>query len=132
MPALRCVAPSTKTRPWSLPFLLTILSWALAISALTGCASGTKRSDPPAPLPPTPTHLTVLCEPLPLALGSVLPMLWTNHQQVAASAQECALRFAALVQVVRAREAQEQVRYERATTRPPPAAKRKRWRFWRS
>lgn len=124
-----CAARSTKTRPWSLRSWLTILSFALATLALTACGSGTTRTDPPAPLPPIPANLTQLCDPLPLATGSILPLLWINHNQVTAIANECALRFKKLVQAVRDKEAQEQERYLRSISQPSPEPKKKRWRF---
>ena len=127
-----CAARSTKTPPWSLRSWLTILSFALATLALTACGSGTTRTDPPAPLPPVPTNLTQLCDPLPLATGSILPLLWINHTQVAAVANDCALRFEKLVQAVRDKEAQELARYQRAISEPRPEPKKKRWRFFGS
>ena len=132
MTARAYAARLTKTRPWSPRSWLTTLSCALAILALTACSSGTTRTDPLAPLPPIQPNLTVLCDPLPLATGSILPLLWINHNQVAAVANECALRFENLVKAVREKEALEQARYDRAVSQPPPPPKRKRWTFWRN
>jgi hypothetical protein len=132
MPAHACATRLTKPRPWSPRSWLTTLSCALATSALTACGSGTTRTDPPAPLPPIPPNLTALCDPLPLATGSILPLLWINHNQVAAAANDCALRFERLVRAVREKEALEQARYDRAVSQPPPPPKRTRWKFWRN
>lgn len=64
--------------------------------ALTACGYGTRLYKPEPP----PAELLALCPDLPQAIGSALPLLWANHEQIKHAYAQCQQRHARLVQAV--------------------------------
>ncbi len=88
-----------KTRTGGFKYSPLIPMLLLAISAMTGCASGTVGIK--APAPSTPQDLLVPCPQLPMAQSGQLEDLSLNHKAVTSLYYDCQAKDLALIAVVK-------------------------------